>query len=181
MNSSGINMIRESVWGCTINPRTCSMQSSTIGESINRFVYEIQRVQSDGGTHGRRRSGHWTFPLGTAGSPNPWSRASTPRPLSWCHGCSPRQSAGRYLEDGKNEFNHVLTHLRLWIMWPSGDRLTSLEGVLDVVDLHLWSWHSEYALMLKTWWEQRSVCLSVCLKFTLANMDERLVLVADVS
>lgn len=121
-------------------------------------------------THGRRRWGHWTFPLGTAGSLNPWSRASTPQPQSWYHGCSPRQSEGRYLEDRQDEINHVLVHLKLCTVWPSGDHLTSLKGVLDVVDFHLWSWHPEYALMLKTWWEQKGVCL----EFISADMDEKL-------
>lgn len=55
--------------------------------------------------------------------------------------------------------NRILTPLQLSVRRPSGDLLTSLEGVLDVVDLHLWSWHPEYALMLETCWEQKGICL----------------------
>lgn len=55
-------------------------------------------------THGRRTWGRWSVLLETAGSPDPWSKASTLRPLSWCHGCSPRQSVGRYLGEQQNGF-----------------------------------------------------------------------------
>jgi len=39
---------------------------------------------------------------------------------------------------------------------PRRTLLTSLEGVLDVVDLHLRARHPEYALMLEACWEQRA-------------------------
>lgn len=64
------------------------------------YMYVVAHQQeADGGTHGRRRWGHWIFPWETAGSPNPWNRASTLQPQSWCRGCSPRWSAGHYLDD----------------------------------------------------------------------------------
>lgn len=45
----------------------------------------------------------------------------------------------------------------------SSRRLTSLEGVLDIVDLHLWPWHPKYALMLETCQEHNQFGVQVVL------------------
>lgn len=53
-------------------------------------------------------------------------------------------------------------------MWPSSGWLTSLKGVLDVVDLHLRSGHPENTLVLQTWGEEiRIINTSVYLHINL--------------
>ncbi len=52
----------------------------------------VKSVWTNISTHGRRKWGHWSVPLETAGSPSPESTVSALQPQSWYRGCSPRRS-----------------------------------------------------------------------------------------